>query len=370
MSVPVPFLDMKSPYQELKNELDAAYERVMQSGWYILGEEVETFEQEFSGFIGSKYCVAVGNGLDALHLILRACEIGSGDEVIVPANTYIATWLAVSYAGAVPIPVEPDEFTYNIDPSKIEKVITPRTKAILVVHLYGQPANMDPIVQIARQYKLKVIEDSAQAHGALYLNRKTGSLGDASGWSFYPGKNLGALGDAGAVTTDDPCLADRVRILRNYGSQQKYYNEVKGFNSRLDPLQAAFLKVKLKHLEEWNARRQQAAKIYMEELKNLPGLVLPTVPQYAKPCWHIFAIRHQQRDWLQEALKQRSINTLIHYPVPPHLSKAYQTIGYEDGDFPIAEKLAKTILSLPMGPHLKAEEQATVINALRKILCP
>ncbi len=370
MSVPVLFLDMKSPYQELKDELDAAYERVMLSGWYILGEEVETFEHEFSSFIGSKYCVAVGNGLDALHLILRAYEIGAGDEVIVPANTYIATWLAVSYAGAVPIPVEPDEFTYNIDPSKIEDAITPRTKAILVVHLYGQPANMDPIVQIAHQYKLKVIEDSAQAHGALYLDRKTGSLSDASGWSFYPGKNLGALGDAGAVTTDDPHLADRVRILRNYGSQQKYHNEVQGFNSRLDPLQAAFLKVKLKHLGEWNARRQQVARTYIEGLKNLPGLVLPTVPRYANPCWHIFAIRHQQRDWLQEVLKQHSIGTLIHYPVPPHLSKAYQTLGYKDGDFPITEKLAKTILSLPMGPHLKAEEQAIVINVLRKILCP
>lgn len=370
MNIPVPFLDMKSPYLEIREELDAAYQRVMLSGWYILGEEVDTFETEFASYVGSKYCVAVGNGLEALHLILRAYGIGAGDEVIVPANTYIATWLAVSYAGAVPIPVEPDLFTYNIDPDQIEAAITPRTKAIMVVHLYGQPADMDPINQVAHKHGLRVIEDSAQAHGAIYKTQKTGSLGDASGWSFYPGKNLGALGDAGAVTTDDSALADKVRILRNYGSRVKYYNEEKGFNSRLDPLQAAFLKVKLKYLDEWNARREIAAQRYFAELISIPGLILPKILEFTKPCWHVFVIRYEHRDWLQKELKQRDIGTLIHYPVPPHLSNAYQDLSYKKGDFPITEELAQTVISIPIGPHLKKEEQTALINALTDILCP
>lgn len=367
--MPVPFLDMKSPYLEIQEEMDEAYQRVMLSGWYILGEEMEAFEEAFARYTGAKYCVSVGNGLEALHLILRAYGIGPGDEVIVPSNTYIATWLAVSYAGAVPVPVEPDPATYNIDPNRIEAAVTARTRAIMPVHLYGQTAEMGPINQIAQKHGLKVIEDSAQAHGATYLGKQAGTLCDASGWSFYPGKNLGAMGDAGAVTTDDADLADKVRMLRNYGSRVKYYNEVKGFNSRLDPIQAAFLRVKLKHLDEWNARRKKVARRYLAELKSLPGLTLPETPDFAEPCWHVFVIRHDRRDWLQEALKQRSIGTLIHYPVPPHLSEAYRDRNFQPGDFPIAERLAQTVLSIPMGPHLREDEQAAVIEALSDILC-
>jgi dTDP-4-amino-4,6-dideoxygalactose transaminase len=251
----IPFLNMKAPYRELQGELDEAYQRVMASGWYILGEEVESFEQEFAAYCGVKHCIGVGNGLEALHLILCAYEIGQGDQVIVPANTYVATWLAVSYAGARPVPVEPDERTYNLNPAQIERVITSKTRAVIAVHLYGQTAEMDAINVIARKYGLKIIEDAAQAHGARYRNKPAGSLGDAAGWSFYPGKNLGALGDAGAVTTDDDDLADKVRMLRNYGSNVKYHNLVKGYNSRLDEFQASFLRVKLKYLDEWNARR-------------------------------------------------------------------------------------------------------------------
>lgn len=259
----VPFLNLKAPYLELQQELDAAYRRVMESGWYILGQEVEAFEAEFAAYCGTQYCVGVGNGLEALHLILRAMEIGQEDEVIVPANTYIATWLAVSYAGAIPVPVEPDEKTYNINPEQIEAAITPKTKAILAVHLYGQPANMDLINAIAKRYQLRVIEDAAQAHGARYKGRRVGGLGDAAGFSFYPGKNLGALGDGGAVTTNDCHLANKIRLLRNYGSRVKYFNEMKGFNSRLDELQAAFLRVKLTKLDEWNARRDQIGRAHV-----------------------------------------------------------------------------------------------------------
>jgi dTDP-4-amino-4,6-dideoxygalactose transaminase len=369
MNLPVEFLDMKSPYLEIKDELDAAYQRVMLSGWYILGEEVDAFEKEYARYIGSNYCVGVGNGLEALHLILRAYEIGQGDEVIVPANTYIASWLAVSYAGAIPIPVEPDPFTYNIDPGRLEAAITPRTKAIMAVHLYGQTADIDPINQIANKYSLKVIEDAAQAHGATYNGRKAGSLGDAAGWSFYPGKNLGALGDAGAITTNDKNLADQIRILRNYGSKIKYYNEVKGFNSRLDSLQAAFLRVKLKHLDEWNARREKIAQQYLTQLSQIPGIILPKTHPFARPCWHVFVIRHNKRDWLINELKQHKIGTLIHYPVPPHLSDAYQELEYKKGRFPISENLAETMISIPMGPHLKAEDQSTVIEVISNILC-
>src|SRR5205807_8471212 len=264
----VPFLDFVAPYEELKPELDEAYFRFMRSAWYILGKEVEAFEQEYAQYCGSKYCVGVGNGLEALHLILRAYEIGKGDEVIVPSNTYIATWLAVSYADATPVPVEPDPRTYNLDPARIEAALTPRTRAILPVHLYGQPADVDPIMDLARKHGLKVLEDNAQAQGARYKGRRTGSLGDAAGNSFYPGKNLGAFGDAGAVTTNDAGLADRVRTLRNYGSRKKYYNECIGYNSRLDELQAAFLRAKLKKLDEWNNRRRAIAERYLAAWAN------------------------------------------------------------------------------------------------------
>lgn len=361
----VPFLDLKSPYRELQSELDAAYRRVMESGWYILGGEVEAFEQEFAAYCGAKHCVGVGNGLEALHLILQAYDIGPGAEVIVPANTYIATWLAVSYAGAVPVPVEPDPRTYNLDPELLERAITPKTRAILPVHLYGQPADMDPIRAVARRHGLKVIEDAAQAHGATYQGRSAGALADAAGWSFYPGKNLGALGDAGAVTTDDKELADRVRVLRNYGSRTKYYNEVKGYNSRLDPLQAAFLRVKLPHLADWNARRKRIIAEYLEGLEDVEEITLPFVPPGIDPSWHLFVICHQRRDQLQQHLTGAGIGTLIHYPVPPHLSEAYAERGSEPGDFPITERLARNVLSLPMGPHLQPDQLREVIAAIR-----
>lgn len=362
----IPFLDLKAPYLELKSELDEAYQRVMQSGWYILGEEVEAFEQEFAAYCGVKHCIGVGNGLEALHLILRAYDIGQGDEVIVPANTYIATWLAVSYAGAVPVPVEPDARTYNLDPSLVEAAITPRCRAILPVHLYGQPADMRPLREIAARHGLKVIEDAAQAHGAGYEGRMAGALSDAAGWSFYPSKNLGALGDAGAVTTNDDALAGRIRLLRNYGSQEKYYNEVKGYNSRLDPLQAALLRVKLRHLDGWNERRKHLVDIYASALTGMPDLTLPFVPEGLEPSWHLFVIRHPRRDDLQKHLTRLGIGTLIHYPVPPHLSDAYKELGSKPGAFPITEQIAQTVLSLPMGPHMTTEQVESVVSALRE----
>jgi dTDP-4-amino-4,6-dideoxygalactose transaminase len=361
----VPFLNMKAPYQELKGELDAAYQRIMESGWYILGEEVEAFEKEFASYCGARYCVSVGNGLEALHLILRAYGIGPGDEVIVPANTYIATWLAVSYTGAIPIPVEPDFRTYNLDPGKIGRAITKRTRAILPVHLYGQSADMESITTIAHQYELKVIDDSAQAHGARYKDKLTGSLADAAAFSFYPGKNLGAFGDAGAVVTDDPIVADKVWMLRNYGSRVKYENKIKGFNSRLDPLQAAFLRVKLLHLDDWNNRRKKIASKYMQALANVIDLTLPFVPEENIPTWHLFVVRHPKRNALQTYLNQLGIGTLIHYPIPPHLSEAYGELGWKCGDFPITEELANTVLSIPFGPHLTQPEQDEVISAIQ-----
>lgn len=365
MRAKIPFLDIGAGYRELKDELDQAYKRVMDSGWYILGEEVEAFEAAFASYCGVKHCVGVGNGLEALHLILLAYGIGPGDEVIVPANTYIATWLAVSYAGARPVPVEPDPKTYNLDPERIEQAVSGRTKAILAVHLYGQPAEMEAILEIGQRRGLKVIEDAAQAHGARYKGRRTGGLGEAAGWSFYPGKNLGAFGDAGGVTTNDDGLAERVRVLRNYGSRVKYQNEVRGFNSRLDPLQAAVLRVKLTYLDEWNARRAGLAKNYLSGLAGLEGLGLPHVPAWAEPCWHQFEVRHAARDRLQAHLEQAGIGTLIHYPVPPHLSGAYSEAGWQRGDFSLTEELADRLLSLPMGPHLKIEDQQVIIEAVR-----
>ncbi len=362
----IPFLDLKATYTELKDELDAASERVLNSGWYILGEEVDAFEAEWAAYCGAKYCVGVGNGLEALHLILRALDIGAGDEVIVPSNTYIATWLASSYAGAIAIPVEPDPRTYNLDPDRIEAAITSRTRAIMPVHLYGQPADMDAINAIAQKHNLKVIEDAAQAHGARYKGRSVGALGDAAGWSFYPGKNLGAIGDAGAVTTNNPVIAEKVRVLRNYGSRVKYYNEVKGFNSRLDPLQAAFLRAKLGHLNEWNARRKVLVSQYQAGLANVPDLVVPHTPEWAEPVWHLFVVRHAQRDALQKHLQAAEIGTLIHYPVPPHLSEAYQDAGWRAGQFLLAEQMAQSVLSLPMGPHLSTSAAEIVIDEITK----
>ncbi len=364
----VPFLDLIAPYQELKADLDAAYQRVMESGWFILGKEVEAFEHEFAAYCGVKHCIGVGNGLEALHLILRAHGIGEGDEVIVPANTYIATWLAVSYAGAKPVPVEPDPRTYNLDPNLLEAAITPKTKAIIPVHLYGQPSDMDPILQTAKKNDLKVIEDAAQAHGAHYRGRMSGNLGHAAGFSFYPGKNLGALGDAGAIVTNDDTLAEQVRMLRNYGSKVKYHHEVKGFNSRLDEMQAAFLRVKLTHLDEWNKRRKKIADYYLDHLAGLPNLILPFAPDWTAPVWHIFAIQTPRRDALQQFLKNKGVGTLIHYPVPPHLSKAYAELGLQKGAFPISEVIASSELSLPMGPHLGLDEAEYVVNTIREYI--
>ena len=357
----VPFLDLKATYLELQQELDEAYKRVLESGWYILGKEVVAFEQEFAQYCGVKHCIGVGNGLEALHLVLRAWGIGKGDEVIVPANTYIATWLAVTYTGARIVPVEPDEKTYNINPLKIEEAITKKTKAIVAVHLYGQTADMDTINELAKKYNLKVLEDAAQAQGAVYNGKKTGNLGDAAGFSFYPGKNLGAYGDAGAVTTNDDNLAEKVRILRNYGSEVKYYNETVGFNSRLDELQAALLRVKLRHLDKWNSRRVQVARRYLSEL-SCQEIVLPFIPEWAEPVWHLFVIRTQRRTELQKKLADTGIQTLIHYPIPPHLSGAYKEYGWAKGCFPISEILADEVLSIPMGPHMKIEQAEFVIK--------
>lgn len=360
----IPFLDLKATYSELKPELDQAYARVLESGWYLLGEEVTAFESEFAAYCGSRHCIGVGNGLDALHLILRAMEIGEGDEVIVPANTYIATWLAVTYAGARPVPVEPDERSYNLDPNRIADAITPRTKAIMAVHLYGQTADMDGIHAVARRFGLKVIEDAAQAHGAYYAGRRAGNLGDAAGFSFYPGKNLGAFGDGGAVTTNDDALADRIRVLRNYGSRVKYHNEVKGLNSRLDELQAAFLRVKLTRLDHWNQRRQKLAAVYLQELRDCDQLVLPMDAGPAQ-AWHLFVLRHAHRNDLQRRLTEAGVGTLIHYPIPPHRSEAYAKEGFGGHSYPITERNAATVLSLPMGPHLHEDQVRRVCAAIR-----
>jgi len=359
----IPFLDLKQPYLELKEELDCAYQRVMDSGWFVHGAELKAFESEFADYCNVKYCIGVGNGLDALHLILRAMDIGEGDEVIVPSNTFIATWLAVSYAGATPVPVEPDEKTYNIDPNRIETAITAKTKAIMPVHLYGQPADMDPLLETATRHHLKVIEDAAQAHGARYKGKRTGSLGDAAGFSFYPGKNLGAFGDGGAVTTNDSTLAERVRRLSNYGSQVKYAHDVKGFNSRLDELQAAFLRVKLRKLDEWNGRRKVIADMYLKELACLSDLTLPYVPYWAEPVWHLFVVRTSKRDQLQKYLEDQGIQTLIHYPVPPHKQGAYKEMS--DLMLHVSEKLHGEVLSLPMGSALSANEQDRIKTTIK-----
>ncbi len=361
----IPFLNLKAPHEELRQEMRDAFERVLNSGWYIHGTEVKQFESEFSSYCQSKYCVGVGNGLEALHLILRAYDIGEGDEVIVPANTYIATWLAVSYSGAKPIPVEPDLKTYNINPKLIELSVTERTKAIIAVHLYGQPADMDEINSIAKKYNLKVIEDAAQAHGAKYKGRSVGSLGDAAGFSFYPGKNLGAIGDGGAVTTNNASLADRIRVLSNYGSKIKYHNEVKGYNSRLDELQAALLRAKLPVLDEWNKRRQAIATMYLSQM-DIEGLTLPYVPDWAEPAWHLFVVRSIHRDTLQQQLSDAGIGTMIHYPIPPHLQPAYSDLGYGPDAFPFSETIHREVLSLPMGPHLGLESASKVIAAIIK----
>ena len=319
----IAFLDMKSVYAELKPELNAAYHRVMESGWYVLGKEVEAFEAEYAAFCGTKHCIGLGNGLEALELALRGWDIGPGDEVIVPSNTYIATWLAVTAVGARVVPVEPTPAGPNIDPERLAAAITPRTKAIMPVHLYGEPADMEAIAALARKHGLKVIEDVAQAQGSKVRGRRAGALGDAGAHSFFPTKNIGAFGDGGAVTTDDDKLADRLRALRNYGSKVKYVNIERGFNSRLDELQAAFLRVKLRHLDRWNEQRRQVAARYDDRLADVPGLGLPRAPQWAEPVWHLYVVRTDRRAELIKALDGKGIGTLVHYPIPPHLQQAY-----------------------------------------------
>jgi len=375
----VPFYNIGDSYHQIKPEIDAAVTNVLTKGWYILGAEVSAFEEEYAAHLGVKNCIGVSNGLDALFLVLRAWGIGEGDEVIVPSNTYIATWLAVSYSGAKPIPVEPDIRTFNIDPSLIEKAITPRTKAIIPVHLYGMPADMKPIMDIAKSHGLKVLEDAAQAQGAGYDGMKCGSMGHAAAFSFYPGKNLGAFGDAGAITTNDADLADKVRCLANYGSKKKYYNEMKGYNCRLDEIQAAVLRVKLRYLEIWNKKRHQVAIAY-NRIDN-PNILLPyhqlvsttqdeyiyyTLPyseSQAKPCWHQYVILNDRRDYLMENLTRNGIQTMIHYPVPPHKQKAYSEMNTES--YPLAEMIAKNCVSLPMNPYLKEDEVGHINETLR-----
>jgi len=360
----IPFLDLGAAYRELQSEIDAAVAHSLASGHYIGGPEVEAFEEDFSTYCGTTYAVGVANGLDALHLALRAMDVGPSDEVIVPSNTYIATWLAVSQCGATPVPVEPDARTYNIDPARIEAAITHRTKVILPVHLYGQPADMDPILAIARKHGLRVLEDGAQAHGARYKGKRLGAHGDVVAWSFYPGKNLGAMGDGGAVTTNDAQLADRIRVLRNYGSRVKYVNEVLGYNSRLDPLQAAILRVKLAYLDEWNARRSAIAFRYQHGLAGC-GLTLPHVPDWSEPAWHLYVVLNHQRDALQKKLTEVGIGTLIHYPIPPHLQAAYADLGLNNGAFPIAERIHCEVLSLPISPNITIEQVNQVVIACR-----
>lgn len=360
----IAFLDLKAAYEELRSEIDEAIKRVLDAGWYIGGQEVTAFEQAFAQYCGASHCVGVANGLDALHLALRALGVGPGDEVIVPANTYIATWLAVSQCGATPVAVEPNEATHNLDPARIEAALTARTKVILPVHLYGQPADLDPILRLARERGLKVLEDAAQAHGARYKGQRIGAHADVVAWSFYPGKNLGAYGDAGGVTTNDPELADRIRVMANYGSRVKYFNEVQGVNSRLDPLQAAALRVKLGKLDEWNERRRAIADYYLRALDDC-GLVLPVVPDWAQSAWHLFVVCHPQRDALQKHLAQSGVGTLIHYPLPPLRQAAYEGLAGDKNRCPLSDKLGSQVLSLPMGPHLAMEDAAKVCDAVR-----
>lgn len=356
----LPFLDLASLNAEVGTQLDAVLARTRAAARYVLGPEVEAFEQEFARYCGARHCVGVGNGLEALTLALRAAGINAGDEVIVPSNTYIATWLAASACGAVVVPVEPTDDGFNIDPAGIEAAVTPRTRAIIPVHLYGEPADMDLINMIAAKHGLFVLEDAAQAHGARYCGRRAGALGHAGAFSFYPSKNLGALGDGGAVVTNDASLAARIRALRNYGSTERYVHPEQGGNSRLDEMQAACLRVKLPHLDRWNKRRQAQAHSYFEVLL-AAGLVLPTFAAHNEPAWHIFAVCSPRRDQLRQILQTSGVETLIHYPRPPHLQGAYASLGYGIGAFPRAEKIANEILSLPIGWAFDARAAASFI---------
>ena len=342
------------------------FRRFWDQQWYILGASVTQFEEAYALWNGTQHCIGVANGLDALHLALRALQIGPGDEVIVPSNTYIATWLAVTQTGATPVPVEPDLRTYNLDPLRLEMAITPATKAILPVHLYGQACDMTAIMAIADKHGLYVVEDNAQAHGAMHAGRLTGSFGQLNATSFYPTKNLGALGDAGAVTCNDAQLAEQIRLLRNYGSARKYYNDIPGYNSRLDELQAALLSMKLPFLQQWTEQRRQLAALYTAQLSDIEPLVLPAAAEPDSHVWHLFVVRTEQRDALAQHLSARGIGWMIHYPLPPHLQEAYRSRGYQRGDFPLAEQIADTCLSLPLFPGMIAAQVEQVAEAVRE----
>jgi dTDP-3-amino-3,4,6-trideoxy-alpha-D-glucose transaminase len=357
-----PYLDLRSATEEVRAEIDDAIARVLDSGRYVLGPEVEAFEQEFAAYCGARYCVGVASGLDALTLMLRALGIGEGDEVIVPSNTYIATWLAVSAAGARPVPAEPDPETYNLDPERADRAVTGRTRALLAVHLYGRRADMTALDEVAGRHGLHLLADAAQGHGLRYD-------GYTSAFSFYPTKNLGALGDAGAVVTEDRALAEEIRVLGNYGSREKYFHETRGVNSRMDPLQAAVLRVKLRRLDAWNHRRRQIATRYLEVLEGIPDLVLPRAAHGSDAVWHVFPVLHPERDWLARQLGQAGVGTLIHYPVPPHLSGAYRDSGFRRGDFPMAEQIAREELSLPLHPHMTAEQVEEVAGSVCLAAC-
>lgn len=359
------FLDVKASISEVRREIDDALRRVLDGGQYILGREVEDFESEFAQWTGASYCVGVANGLDAITLALRAVGVEPRSEVLVPSNTYIATWLAVTAIGAVPIPVEPDPMTHCIDLDALRAAITPRTAAILPVHLYGRAVNMAGVMEIASRYGLAVIEDAAQAHGARSSGMRIGSHGDAVAWSFYPGKNLGAVGDAGAVTTRSADVADRIKVLRNYGSRRKYCNEVIGVNSRLDPIQACVLRVKLRRLDEWNQRRRIAARTYLDGFAGA-NLYLPPADQVDDDAWHLFVVRVAQREDIMKRLSVEGIETLIHYPIPPHRQEAYSSLGIPADRLPIADMLSAQVLSLPFGPHIGHDDLLRVIEVLKK----
>jgi dTDP-4-amino-4,6-dideoxygalactose transaminase len=362
----IPFLSFKHMNEEIKAELLPSFENFIDKGWYILGDQVKQFEHDYANYCTTKHAVGVANGLDALIIALKTLNIGVGDEVIVPSNTYIASWLAVSYVGATPIPVEPRFETYNINPDLIEAAITPKTKAIMPVHLYGQCCEMDAIMNIAQKHNLFVVEDNAQSQGATYNGKVTGSFGHINGTSFYPGKNLGAYGDAGAITTNDVQLYNRSNVIRNYGSQKKYYNEIKGINSRLDELQAGFLSIKLKHLTKWSEQRNRIAALYNQQLSGVGDVVTPVLANGATSVYHLYVIRTNKRDALQQYLNENGVGTLIHYPLPPHLQEAYQELGYKKGDFPLAETIADTCISLPMFPGLTDEQVKQVCDTIKQ----
>lgn len=362
----VPFASVVPMHEEIRSELDEAYRRVLDSAWFIQGTECEAFEKEYAEYTGTRYCVGTATGLDAIHLILKAMNIGAGDEVIVPSNTFIATALAVSHTGAVPVFAEPEPDTYNIDAGRIEEKITGRTKAIIAVHLQGRPADMDRIRLTARTHGLRVIEDAAQAHGSRYRKKRAGSLSDAAAFSFYPGKNLGALGDGGCVTTNDKALADKIRILGNYGSDYKYHHVCKGFNSRLDEMQAAFLRVKCRHLDRWNCGRRQIAEKYLAGITNNAVILPPRSTCEYEHVYHVFAVRSRMRNELEKYLADNGIETVKHYPVPMHLQKAYQELHILQGQLPAAEEISQTILSIPIHYGMKEEQVQYVIETINR----